>query len=61
MVDKKEGSKKRCYTHRLKRKKHQRLDQNIACEVCGWAEKELFPKVAGMVMTGAVIQTSRLM
>lgn len=41
--------------------KHQRLDQNIACEVCGQAEKELFPKVVWMVITEAVIQTSCLM
>lgn len=54
MVDKKEGGKKRCYTHRLKRKKHQRLDQNIACEVCGRVEKELFPKVAWMVIIGVI-------
>lgn len=55
----KKAAKKRCYTHRLKRKKHQRLA--IACEICGRAEKELFPKVAWMVIIGAVIQTSRLM
>lgn len=55
----KKAAKKRCYTHRLKRKKHQRLA--IACEICGRAEKELFPKVAWMVIIGVVIQTSRLM